>query len=193
MKACPIAASVPDTDDDERLKDLLDGRLSAEELAEISDDPVLRSLAIRIYGDSVREVLGEEPIIDDILKLEDDIIEVVTVEVTTDAPIVPITPSQPLQQPKLNNNKGLFFITLGLFIIAFDLFNVLAGLGSIINTCSDIGCTPTRLKLNLLSAHQMATPLGWSEVGMFGIPDYILLAIGALVLLMGLRKVKKNA
>jgi len=192
MKACPIAASVPDTDDDERLKDLLDGRLSPEELAEISDDPVLRSLAIRIYGDGVRDVLGEEPIIDDILKLQEDIIEVVTVEVTNDAPVVPITPSEPLKQTNLNSNRGLFFIILGLLMLAFDLFNVLAGLGSIIGTCSDIGCTPTRLKLNLLSAHQMTTPMGWSEVGMFGIPDYLLLVMGSLVLLIGFRKMKTS-
>ena len=42
-------------EDDSRLKELLDGRLSAEEIAE---DPVLASLAERIYGSDFIEGVG---------------------------------------------------------------------------------------------------------------------------------------
>ncbi len=191
MKACPIAASVSDTDDDERLRDLLDGRLSVEELAEISDDPVLRSLAIRIYGEEVREVLGEEPIIDDVSEIKDDTVEVITVEISDSPPPPSIAHTPPsAQSGTKKSGGGVLFVSLGLIILALDLYNVLVGLGSIIGTCSDVGCTSTRLKLNLLSAHQMNTPMGWSEVGTFGIPDYLLLAFSALVLLIGIRKMK---
>jgi hypothetical protein len=190
MKDCPIAATVSGTDGVERLRDLLDGKLSSKELAEISEDPVLRSLAIRIYGDAVRDVLGEETIIDDISEKEEHMVEVVTVEVTDSLPVVPMTPTSPLPQAEINNNRGLLFLTIGIFIVAFDLFNVFVGLGSVIGTCKDLGCTATRLKLNLLSAHQMSTPIGWSEVGLFGIPDYLLMALGIFFCVIGIRKMK---
>ena len=43
------------SEDDSRLKELLDGKLSAQEIA---DDPVLASLAERIYGADFLDNVG---------------------------------------------------------------------------------------------------------------------------------------
>ena len=48
----------PMTEDDP-LRDLLDGNISAEELEAIRASPDLRKLALRMYGDSVLELLGD--------------------------------------------------------------------------------------------------------------------------------------
>ncbi len=172
--------------EDERLRDLLDGTLSSEELSDIRDDPILRSLALRIYGDGIREAIGEDPIEDDVDEVRTEIVEVTSVEVKEPAPL-PLPPTEPVIQMK-SNSKGRrpLLIALGSTVIAFDLFNVFMGVGSVLSTCGS--CSPSRLKLNILSATQMSTEYGWSELGAFGVVDYGLLAGGLLTMLFGLRR-----
>ena len=46
--------------DDDPLKSLLDGDISSEELDAIRSSPDLRKLAIRMYGESILNLLGED-------------------------------------------------------------------------------------------------------------------------------------
>ena len=48
--------------EDDPLKSLLDGDISSEELEAIRSSPDLRKLAIRMYGESILNLLGEEDI-----------------------------------------------------------------------------------------------------------------------------------
>ena len=48
--------------EDDPLKSLLDGDISSEELEAIRSSPDLRKLAIRMYGESILNLLGEEKI-----------------------------------------------------------------------------------------------------------------------------------
>ncbi|HJM66957.1 MAG TPA: hypothetical protein QF555_05380, partial [Candidatus Thalassarchaeaceae archaeon] len=45
---------------DDPLKSLLDGDISSEELDAIRSSPDLRKLAIRMYGESILNLLGDE-------------------------------------------------------------------------------------------------------------------------------------
>ncbi len=174
--------------DSERLLDLLDGRLSADELKEIESDPVLRSLAIRIYGDSVRDVIGDEPIIDDVDEIRSDVIELTSVELIVEDPDLASHLSPPAPIVSSVGQRRNWLIALGSLVLLFDLFNVLAGIGLIIGTCPDPECTASRMKLNILDIHRMNSAWGWSETGSFGVLDYLIIAGGSLLTLIGVRR-----
>ena len=67
--------------EDDPLKSLLDGDISSEELEAIRSSPDLRKLAVRMYGESIINLLGEEVVqdIEPIGESGDDELEMVDI------------------------------------------------------------------------------------------------------------------
>ena len=182
-----------------RLKELLDGNLSPQEIA---DDPVLASLAERIYGadfiehigitrgetkralaDQFSEIEGEDLLIDDIpehdLPMPDDM-PPNPVNVFDDEPV-----SRGSIIPKLKMGVGF----LGIITL---LLNMFYGLGNFLGGCTEsmhATCRiDERMKLNWLDFHRTDSFDAWSEVGSFGIPDGVLIIGCMLLIYTGWRK-----
>ena len=176
----------PMTEDDP-LRDLLDGNISAEELEAIRASPDLRKLALRMYGDSVLELLGEE-IIPETAAHEPDLdLEMVEVIPETVPVVRASIDSASARKSGVNTSSGKSGILLtlgGIGGLGIGLTNVYWGLGNIIPTCADTvhQTCGISLKLNWASAHLTADKLGWSPVGTWGIPDMVLVGASALLL-----------
>ena len=173
--------------EDDPLRDLLDGNISAEELEAIRASPDLRKLALRMYGDSVLELLGEE-IIPETAAHEPDLdLEMVEVIPETVPVVRASIDSASARKSGVNTSSGKSGILLtlgGIGGLGIGLTNVYWGLGNIIPTCADTvhQTCGISLKLNWASAHLTADKLGWSPVGTWGIPDMVLVGASALLL-----------
>ena len=164
--------------EDDPLRDLLDGNISAEELEAIRASPDLRKLALRMYGDSVLELLGEEIIPEAAVDEPDLDLEMVEVIPETVPVVRASIDSASARKSGVNTSSGKSGILLtlgGIGGLGIGLTNVYWGLGNIIPTCADTvhQTCGISLKLNWASAHLTADKLGWSPVGTWGIPDMV--------------------
>ena len=179
--------------EDDPLKSLLDGDISSEELEAIRSSPDLRKLAIRMYGESILNLLGEEEI---------EVVESITTSQDNDLEMVDIIP-EPIQVVRSTieapgRNKGqtknkssigaIVRIGLGLSFIGVGLSNVYWGFGNILSTCAnEIHSTcGVSLKLNLLEFHRMQEHIAWGPTGQWGIPDIAIVGIGVISLILGI-------
>ncbi len=187
------------SDDSNRLKELLDGKLSAQEIA---DDPVLASLAERIYGadfiehigisrgetkralaDQFSEVEGDDPLIEEIpdlpLPMPDD---------------MPPNPVYIIDDEEIESRSLVSKLKIGVgFTAMIGVFvNLFYGFGNFMGGCTEsmhATCRFTeRMKLNWLDFHRTDSFDAWSEVGAFGIPDGILIAGCLLLIYSGWKK-----
>ncbi|MEE2747225.1 MAG: hypothetical protein VX473_02015 [Candidatus Thermoplasmatota archaeon] len=189
------------SDGDSRLKELLDGKLSPQEIA---DDPVLVSLAERIYGTDFLKQVGitrgesKRALVEQFTELEGDdlLIDVLPVD---DAPLpmpddMPPNPSYDVEtedesQSNLMAKLNIFSGFVGIVAILTNLFY---GFGNFLSGCSTeamhIGCDVTpRMKLNWMDFFRIDDQIAWSEVGSFGIPDIVLGLFCLLLIIRGLR------
>ena len=173
--------------EDDPLRDLLDGNISAEELEAIRASPDLRKLALRMYGESALELLGEEIIPEDASHEPD--VDLEMVEVIPD--LVPVvrasidSASARKSSASTSSGKmGLMSTLGGIGGLSIGLANIYWGLGNVIPTCADTvhDTCGVSLKLNWASAHLTAYKLAWSPVGTWGIPDMVLVGASALLL-----------
>ena len=179
--------------EDDPLKSLLDGDISSDELEAIRSSPDLRKLAIRMYGESILNLLGEEEI---------EVVESITTSQDNDLEMVDIIP-EPIQVVRSTieapgRNKGqtknkssigaIVRIGLGLSFIGVGLSNVYWGFGNIFSTCAnEIHSTcGVSLKLNLLEFHRMQEHIAWGPTGQWGIPDIAIVGIGVITLILGI-------
>lgn len=179
--------------EDDPLKSLLDGDISSEELEAIRSSPDLRKLAIRMYGESILNLLGEEEI---------EVVESIETSQNDDLEMVDIIP-EPIQVVRSTievpgRNKGqlenkssigpIVSMGLGISFVAVGLTNVYWGFGNILSTCAnEIHSTcGISLKLNLLEFHRMQEHIAWGPTGQWGIPDIALVGIGAVSLILGI-------
>ena len=174
---------------DDRVKQLLDGGLSAEEIA---DDPMLASLAERIYGSDFLDDIGisrgatkralvEQLSEDDILI--DDIPD-------GDWPPLPMPSDMPPDPENIfdeveesGRKRILSRMVFGGIGIVAVLTNMFYGLGNFLALCDDghISCTEN-LKLNWMDVHHISEHIAWSPVGSIGIPDIALAIIFIAIL-----------
>jgi len=187
------------SDDGNRLKELLDGKLSAQEIA---DDPVLSSLAERIYGadflDSVgisrgdtkralaeqfSEIDGDDLLIEDIPDLG------LPLPMPDDMPPNPENVSKDSHsntgrtiRQKLNVLGGLS----GLIVVVVNLFY---GFGNFLSGCDESihSTCATSMKLNWIDFFRMDEHIAWSPTGEIGIPDILILVVCLWALISGLR------
>ena len=159
--------------EDDRLRRLLDGDLSPEELEE---DPMLAGLAERVYGEDFLDEMGvsrgesQRALTE---ALQDDDVGELMIELPDEIPEFEPPSMTDFSTEKSTGRKGICGISVavgGLLVVAINLFY---GLGNIIGVCSSdvhISCSQN-MKLNLLEFHRTAEHIAWSPTGVVGIPD----------------------
>ena len=190
------------TSTNDLLKRLLAGDFSPEEIA---GDPVLVSLADRIYGIKIAPVNPVKP--RDVQGLELPVAPVTEVAPPTDmlievigdiAPAVPVVQDlnspQPAEATAASREKSKLLTLLsgtGFAAVVLNMFGVLStALGSMCSSddlCPSDGYT----RINLLDFYKIDTGYGWSEpiqTGTYGIPDIVALVATGLLLFFSLRK-----
>ena len=182
-----------------RLKELLDGKLSPQEIA---DDPVLASLAERIYGADFIEHIGisrgetKRALADQFSEIDgDDLLIEDIPEIALPMPDdMPPNPANiVMDETEINGSLvSKLQIGAGLIGIVGTLTNVFYGFGNIIGGCTQAmhaTCRiEERMKLNWLDFHRTDSFDAWSEVGSIGIPDGALIIAGLWIIYSGWRK-----
>ena len=187
------------SDDDSRLKELLDGKLSADEIA---NDPVLASLAERIYGadfldnvgisrgetkralaEQFSEIDGDDLLIDELP--EGDL----PLPMPEDMPPVPVNEDLGVATNgrSLMHKLRIFGGLIGLIAVTTNLFY---GLGNFLSVCAtDVHSTcGESLKLTWIDFFRMDEHIAWSPTGSVGIPDVILALLCIANIVNGLRR-----
>lgn len=179
--------------EDDPLKSLLDGDISNEELEAIRSSPDLRKLAVRMYGESVIELLGEDIVQEaESSELSDgDDLEMVDI-IPEPIQVVRSTIETPGRKKGDAGSKSSTIgpklrMGLGITGIGVSLANVYWGFGNLFTTCNpDVHSTcGVSLKLNLLEFHRMQEHIAWGPTAQWGIPDMALLGLGVLALILG--------
>ena len=186
-------------DDDNRLKELLDGNLSPEEIA---DDPVLASLAERIYGTDFLDRVGitrgetKRALVEQFSEIDGD--DLLIDVMPDDGAMLPMPEDMP-PNPSLDldaevyadgrSMKHKLFLMSGLSGLIAILVNLFYGFGNILSGCAaEVHSTcSTSMKLNWAEFHRMDEHIAWSPTGSIGIPDVILVLICLWYIVCGLR------
>lgn len=180
---------------DDKVKRLLDGEIDE---AEIAADPVLASLAERIFGLSIEPITPSKPS----QTLANPAVEVVPA-VTSNDPMVEVIPGAapaapaPMPLPTLpkipdqeskKGGKGFLKIFGGLSLVV-AVANIFGAFGFLNSQCSGQKCTTDATRINWLDVHNIGNEMGWSlPFPELGIPDYVAIASSILVLFVAFRK-----
>ena len=181
---------------DSNLQKLLDGEFDAEQIA---SDPVLSSLAERIYGVTIEPITptkgSQQPSqmtaeVTEVAPPTSLLVEVVEGQASPSAPTAPGTPNlPPVVEPQSSKKKsGLLFKLSGLgFLIG------LLNMGGVLGMAFGSVCKPVAgydvcpgdgaNRINWLDIHNITNGKGWSEVYPFGVPDYALI-VGCIIMML---------
>jgi hypothetical protein len=174
------------TSHDDKVKRLLDGDIDE---AEIAADPILASLAERIFGLSIEPITPTKPSQDSGLPP----VEVVTAITSHDSMIevvpganplplpMPGLPSIPKQVSSNKNGKMLKIFSISALVVS--VANIFGAFGFLNSLCSATKCTSSATRINWMEFYQFSNEMGWSlPYPEIGVPDYI--AVGASILLL---------
>jgi hypothetical protein len=172
------------TTHDSKVKRLLDGDIDEEEIA---SDPVLASLAERIFGLNIEPIIPTKPSMSDGLPP----VEVITAKTTHDSMIEVVPGAEPVPMPlpvlpdipKAEDSKS------GKFLMIFGISSLLVAVANIFGAFGFLnGGEGTRI--NWAGIHDINNEMGWSEAyPVLGIPDYVAVVASVLVLIVAfLRK-----
>lgn len=183
-------------DDEGRLKELLDGNLSAEDL---ESDPMLTKLAERIYGEDFIEAMGlsrgdaqralSESLSDD--DEEDLLVEVIPGEEIEEIPPfeAPMNLIDEVDSPKKGSNR----LYSGIGVMTVAVVNLFGGFSLLGGGCTGGGCpSDGHTRFNWASIGNLDSGWGWSPSilqGSCGIPDLLLIGVG--LCLVGLHYLKR--
>ncbi|MDA8790610.1 hypothetical protein OAT73_03520 [Candidatus Poseidoniaceae archaeon] len=190
------------TSSNDLLKKLLAGDFSPEEIA---GDPVLVSLADRIYGIKISPVTPVKP------RDAQSIDSAIAAPITEVAPptdmlievIGDIAPATALPMPsaeipvaaevrvakKSNNLARLLMVGLGAVVL--NLFGVWSSVFGSMCEAGDLCPTDGYTRINLMEAYKINTGYGWSEpvqTGIYGIPDIVAVVVLTGALFLSMRK-----
>lgn len=190
------------TSSNDLLKKLLAGDFSPEEIA---GDPVLVSLADRIYGIKISPVTPVKP------RDAQSIDPAIAAPITEVAPptdmlievIGDIAPATALPMPssqipvatevsaakKSNNLARLLMVGLGAVVL--NLFGVWSSVFGSMCEAGDLCPTDGYTRINLMDAYKINTGYGWSEpvqTGIYGIPDIVAVVVLTGALFLSMRK-----
>lgn len=186
------------SEDDSRLKELLDGKLSAQQIA---DDPVLASLAERIYGTEFLDNVGisrgetKRALVEQFSEIDgDDLLIDDMPEGGLPLPMpedMPPNPSVSIEDEGVTGRsiKHKLSIFGGLLGTTGVLVNLFCGFGNILASCAvEVHATcSSSMKLNWLEFHRMDEHIAWSPTGDIGIPDVLLLLMSVWYIVNGWR------
>lgn len=180
---------------DDKVKRLLDGEIDE---AEIAADPVLASLAERIFGLSIEPITPTKPS----QTPTNPAVEVVPA-VTSNEPMIEVFPGAapaapaPMPLPTLpkipeqetKKGGGGFLKIFGGLSLVVAVANIFGAFGFLNSQCSGDKCTSDATRINWLDVHNIGNEMGWSlPFPEFGIPDYVAIASSILVLIVAFRK-----
>ena len=167
------------TTNDSKVKRLLDGDIDEEEIA---SDPVLASMAERIFGLNIEPITPTKPSLSDGLSP----VEVITAKTTHDSmlEVVPGVEPIPMPMPLLPNIPKGEDSKKGKFLMIFGISSLLLAVANIFGACGFLnGGEGTRI--NWAGIHDINNEMGWSEAyPVLGIPDYVAVVASILVLIV---------
>ena len=173
------------TSHEDKLKRLLDGDIDESEIAA---DPILASLAERIFGLSIEPIAPSKP--SHGTQLPE--VEVITAVTTQDsmievvpgaAPVAPMPmPSLPAIPEQVATKNG------GGVLKAFGVLSLITAVANIFGAFGFLnGGDGTRI--NWAGIHNINNEMGWSEpFPVLGIPDYIALVCSIVVIILAFRR-----
>jgi len=178
---------------DDKVKRLLDGDIDE---AEIASDPMLSSLAERIFGLSIEPITPVKPSAatglpelagaDGAKPSLMNMVEVVPGSTPMPLPSLSLIPdSQPSSKGGRGKLKLFSFASLVISIAnIFGVFGMLFG-----NMCATDKCVDGMTRINWASIWELDNHLGWSHAfPTMGIPDYIAVVASALLFIIALRR-----
>ncbi|MEZ8000632.1 MAG: hypothetical protein QMC58_00135 [Candidatus Poseidoniaceae archaeon] len=187
----------------DKLNRLLSGDFSPDEIA---NDPMLVSLAERIYGIKIDPVITTKPR-DFVSSAADGLpIEVTEVAPPTDmlieviGDLAPALPLPNMELPPLTaipplavkKNKGFQRIVLaGLGFVLLNLVGVWSYVFGSMCKAGDLCPTDGYTRINLMEIYKVNSGYGWSEpiqTGAYGLPDIVAVVVFGIALLMTMRK-----
>ena len=187
----------------DKLNRLLSGDFSPDEIA---NDPMLVSLAERIYGIKIDPVITTKPR-DFVSSAADGLpIEVTEVAPPTDmlieviGDLAPALPLPNMELPPLTaipplavkKNKGFQRIVLaGLGFVLLNLVGVWSYVFGSMCQAGDLCPTDGYTRINLMEIYKVNSRYGWSEpiqTGAYGLPDIVAVVVFGIALLMTMRK-----
>jgi len=187
----------------DKLNRLLSGDFSPDEIA---NDPMLVSLAERIYGIKIDPVITTKPR-DFVSSAADGLpIEVTEVAPPTDmlieviGDLAPALPLPNMELPPLTaipplavkKNKGFQRIVLaGLGFVLLNLVGVWSYVFGSMCQAGDLCPTNGYTRINLMEIYKVNSGYGWSEpvqTGAYGLPDIVAVVVFGIALLMTMRK-----
>ena len=173
------------TSHDDKVKRLLDGDIDE---AEIASDPILSSLAERIFGLNIEPITPAKPSNEAQLPH----VEVVTAVTSHDSMIevVPGATPAPLPMPALpkieqkkTGSNGTLLKIFSFTALAVAVANIFGALGSLNTLCSADACNTANTRINWAGINNITNEMGWSlPYPEIGIPDYV--AVGVSILLI---------
>lgn len=178
---------------DDKVKRLLDGDIDE---AEIASDPVLSSLAERIFGLSIEPITPVKPSAatglpelggaDGVKPSLMSMVEVVPGSTPLPLPTLSLIPDS-RSTSKRGGRKLKIFSFSALVISITNIFGVFGMLfGSM---CATDKCVDGMTRINWASIWELDNHLGWSHAfPTMGIPDYIAVVASALLFIIALRR-----
>ena len=187
------------SDTQEKLRLLLDGKLDA---SEITNDPVLISLAERIYGLDMKEIMGDEyPGNDENNNNSDLFVEIVESD-SSDAisePEIPIPEPLPPPKPQIDIPKLFLPISLALRILGpltsmMAIANIFGAFSFLSSGCTGY-CPTGNGRISWFDIYRLNTEFGWVETGSFGAPTVVIVLGGLFMFWFGkkLKQIHKSA
>ncbi len=176
---------------DDKVKRLLDGDIDE---AEIASDPMLSSLAERIFGLSIEPIIPVKPSAAmGLPDLDDDtkpglmsMVEVVPGSTPMPLPALSLIPDSKPNSKGSGRKLKIFSFTSLVISIAniFGVFGMLFG-----SMCSTDKCVDGMTRINWASFWELDNHLGWSHAfPTMGLPDYVAVVASALVFIIALRR-----
>ncbi len=178
---------------DDKVKRLLDGEIDE---AEIAADPILSSLAERIFGLNIEPITptkpSQQPVGPEVEVLtaktnHDPMIEVIPG--ATPAPAMPLPDLPSIPKVGAEKKGGSFLKIFGLSSLIVAVANILGLFGFLNSQCVAEKCTEEATRINWAGIHNINNELGWSmPFPEMGIPDYVAVACSILVLIVAFRR-----
>tara|TARA_B100001115_G_scaffold184965_1_gene190223 strand:- start:2331 stop:2921 length:591 start_codon:yes stop_codon:yes gene_type:complete len=187
----------------EKLRKLLDGEL---DLSEAANDPILSSLASRIYNIDMSEVEPAEDNNKEVLEKSNlafelhhsDSPDALKIELPELPPLEIPKPDEINETPKTLKISVLIMMISGPVISLCGLLNIF-GFFKFLKSCEKIVanngvCIEGADRLSWLAIGRLNHTEGWVYSGSFGIPTIILIIFGVILLFIGiqLRMYSKN-
>ncbi len=173
---------------DEKLQRLLDGEIDE---AEIASDPVLSSLAERIFGLVIEPITPSKPSqMNDISgdgSATDGSPMMSMVEVIPGAIPAPLPNISPVIETPVNVPKKsrVFSKFIALSSLIISTANVFGAFGFLNSNCTAVKCTDSATRINWIDVYNIGNEQGWSlPFPTMGIPDYVAVGCSLVLILL---------